>query len=75
MAEDPTGEPIVLMLHELVEGLQATGNYLSALQRGLSQADGTPPDLEIVERAISQLSRARHAAREIRSVLKDGDVR
>ncbi len=75
MAENPTSEPLVLMLHELVEGLQATGNYLSALQHGLSKADGTPPDLEVVERAISQLSRARHAAREIRAILKDGAAR
>lgn len=61
-------------LHELAEGLQATGSYLSALRRGLpGEGSGAAPlevtELEVSERAITQWARTPHAAGELRALL------
>lgn len=70
MADSGARGAVDAMLHELAEGLQATGGYIAALRRRRTEANGLQtPDLEIIERALSQWARARHASHELRSLL------
>lgn len=61
--------PVTEILHELVEALQATGGYLSALRRSVGAEGRHIPDTEVIERALSQWARAQHAVRELRAEL------
>ncbi len=45
------------MLHDLAEGTQALGNYLSAIQHSLSGNIHSPATPEIVDRALLQYAR------------------
>lgn len=78
MIDQSSPEPVFLMLHELAEAQQAIGNYLGALRRGMGGMGARPRETEVVERAISQLCRARHATHELRALLceapKSGEV-
>jgi hypothetical protein len=58
------------MLHELAEGLQASGSYLAALHHKFA-ADETLDDAtrEILERTLSQWARACHASHELQTLL------
>ena len=65
------GRSICETLHELAEGLQATGNYLSALKHELSTGKAGVTPFEVTERAITQWARAVQATRELRALLAD----
>ena len=69
MTDCPEPDAVHATLHELAEGLQATGNYLGALRRQASRNGDAPADIEVIDRALEQWSRAQHAMRELRACL------
>lgn len=72
MAEVRSTESVNALMHELAEGLQATGSYLSALRRTLRRAGTIGDDeSEVIERALAQWARSQHAMRELRAFLCD----
>lgn len=69
MTDCPDPDPLHTALHELAEGLQATGNYLGALRRRASKGGSVSTDIEVIEHALEQWARAQHAMRELRAQL------
>jgi hypothetical protein len=61
---------IRLLLHELAEGLQSVGNYLGAARR-VARCDPSErqPDIDIIEKALDELSRSKTAFHELRARL------
>lgn len=67
-------DSIPAALHELAEGLQATGGYLSALRRGQAAKEDDIVETEIIDRALAQWARARHALRELQVLLEQDRI-
>jgi hypothetical protein len=61
---------IWLLLHELAEGLQSVGNYLGAARR-VTRCDPSErqPDIDILEKALDELSRSKIAFHALRARL------
>ena len=60
------------LLHDLAEGLQATGNYLDTARRfdGQGAADHASC-IKMLEKAAGQLMRAQASYRQLREVLSE----
>ena len=71
MAKGPDVQLMAAAVHELAEGLQATGSYLAALGRGLADGGDARSERDVLERAMVQWHRARHATRELQACLDD----
>jgi hypothetical protein len=58
------------LLHELAEGLQSVGNYLSALRR-LTRSDvhARTINIDIVEKALDELGRSNSALHDLRTLI------
>jgi hypothetical protein len=70
--ENVTDSGLPALLHELAEGLQSVGNYLSAAHRGARSGASAPPShIEIIEKALYELSRSKTAFHELRAHLLD----
>lgn len=65
----PDPDPVHTAMHELAEGLQAAGNYLSALRHRAEVNGAAAADIETIDRALAQWARAKHAMRELRACL------
>jgi len=60
------------ILHELAEGLQATGNYLDTARRlDGKDAAGHASCTEMLEKAAGQLTRAQASYRQLREGLSE----
>lgn len=58
------------LLHELAEGLQSVGNYLSALRRvARGDADEATITIDILEKALDELGRSKGAFHHLRAHL------
>jgi hypothetical protein len=70
MAGDGDMPDLLFLLHELAEGLQSVGNYLGAARRA-ARTDPSEghPNIDIVEKALDELSRSRTALRRLRARL------
>ena len=72
MTEGTDPRDFVRLLHELADGLQATGNYLDTARRfGCEDRAEQAPCSEMLDKAASQLRRVQASYRQLRAGLSD----